>query len=335
MAQEETPLEPDLAIIDPHLHQWHVMPAPGSLMAPNRFLFDEMQDMIAESGQNVTHTVFVECHAMHRADGPEELRPVGETEFANGIAAMCASGNYGQLLGCHRIVGTANLLLGAAVRPVIEAHAAAAGERFRGIRMATAWSSEGLFGFPPDPSLQGLMTRDAYREGARVLSDMDYSLDVWCLHTQLEELTALADALPDLSMILNHIGTPESQGKWQGREAEAREQWAGLIRKVAERPNVTIKLGGLGMSMSNPIGSDSRDASSEVLAEEWRPYIETCIESFGPERCMFESNFPPDRDSGTYGATWNAFKRIAMDCSADEKAALFSGTAARVYKIEI
>jgi L-fuconolactonase len=332
MATEETPLEPDLPIVDPHLHNWHVLPAPGSLMQPHRFLFDEMQEMVLESGHNVTHTVFVECHAMHRADGPEEIRPVGETEFANGIAAICASGNYGPLRACHRIVSTANLLLGTAVRPVIEAHAMAAGERFRGIRMSTAWSSEGLFGFPPDPSLRGLMMRPEYRAGAKVLSDMGYSLDMWCLHTQLEELIDLADALPDLVLVLDHIGTPESEGRWKGREAEAREQWAGLIRELAKRPNVNIKLGGLGMNMSNPIGTDSRDASSEVLAEEWRPYMETCIEAFGAERCMFESNFPPDRDSGTYGATWNAFKRIAKGCSAQEKAALFSGTAARVYR---
>jgi L-fuconolactonase len=335
MPQDETPLEPHQPIIDPHLHQWHVLPAPGSLMSPHRYLFDEMQEMIADSGHNVTHTVFVECHAMLRADGPEELRPVGETEFAGGIAAMCASGNYGPLRACHRIVSTANLLLGAGVRPVIEAHAAAGGERFRGIRMSTAWSTEGLFGFPSDPSLQGLMTRPAYREGAAVLSEMGYSLDAWCLHTQLEELMALADALPDLQIVLDHVGTPESQGKWQSRQDEAHEQWAGLIRELARRPNVAVKLGGLGMNMSRPIGADFRDASSEVLAQEWRPCIETCIEAFGAERCMFESNFPPDRDGGTYGATWNAFKIIAKDCSADEKDALFSGTAARIYRIEL
>lgn len=334
MPQDEAPIEPDLPIIDPHLHNWHVLAAPGSPMRPQRFLFDEMQEMIRESGHNVTHTVFVECHAMHRADGPEALRPVGETEFANGIAAMCASGNYGLLRACHRIVSTANLLLGAAVRPVIEAHARAAGERFRGIRMSTAWSSEGMFGFPADPALQGLMTRAEYREGARVLADIGYSLDVWCLHTQLEELIGLADALPDLVIVLDHLGTPESQGKWRGRENEAREQWTGLIQQLAKRPNVHVKLGGLGMDLANPVGTRQRDTPSQLLAEQWRPWIETCIEAFGPTRSMFESNFPPDRDSGTYGAVWNAFKIITAGCSADEKAALFSGTAARVYRIQ-
>jgi predicted TIM-barrel fold metal-dependent hydrolase len=335
MSHDKTPLEPHQPIIDPHLHQWDVLPAPGSLIAPNRFLFDEMQEVISDSGHNITHTVFVECHAMLRSDGPEELRPVGETEFASGIAAMCASGNYGDLRACHRIVSTANLLLGAGVRPVIDAHAAAGGERFAGIRMSTAWSTEGMFGFPPDPSLQGLMTCNEYREGARVLSDMGYSLDVWCLHTQLEEVIALADALPDLQIVLDHVGTPESQGKWQTRQAEAREQWSASIRELARRPSVVVKLGGLGMSMSSPVGGGSRNASSEILAEEWRPTIETCIEAFGPERAMFESNFPPDRDSGTYGATWNAFKIIAKACSADEKDALFRGTAARIYRIEL
>jgi len=179
------------------------------------------------------------------------------------------------------------------------------------------------------------MTCNEYREGARVLSDMGYSLDVWCLHTQLEEVIALADALPDLQIVLDHVGTPESQGKWQTRQAEAREQWSASIRELARRPSVVVKLGGLGMSMSSPVGGGSRNASSEILAEEWRPTIETCIEAFGPERAMFESNFPPDRDSGTYGATWNAFKIIAKACSADEKDALFRGTAARIYRIEL
>lgn len=334
MHQAEAPLDPGLPIIDPHLHAWEILPAPGSLQAPRRFLFDEMRTMIAASGQNVTHTVFVECGQNYRLEGPEHLRPVGETEFANGIAAMSASGNYGTVRINHRIVGMANLLLGAGVRPVLEAHAAACGERFRGVRMATAWSVEGMFGFPPDPSLQGIMARPAFHEGAAVLAEMDLSLDVWCFHTQLEEVMALADALPGLTIVLDHVGTPEAHGSWEGRQDEAFAQWSRYIAELARRPNVVIKIGGLGMNLNKMLGAELRGAPSAVLAEEWRPRIETCIEAFGPARAMFESNFPPDNDAGSYGAIWNAFRIVAKNASADETEALFRGTAARVYRID-
>ncbi len=319
---EEAPLDPDRAIIDPHLHFWE----PSGTA---RFLVQEAAAVIAASGHNVTHTVFVECHAMHRADGPEEMRAVGETVFAAGQAAMSESGMYGPArLGC-RIVGTANLLLGGGVTPVLEAHVAAGGGRFRGIRTGTAWSAQGMFGWPPDPAGAGIMARAAFREGAAVLARMGLSLDVWCLHGQLGELMALADALPDLAIVLDHVGTPED------RSDEVRALWANSIRELAQRPNVAIKLGGLGMDIRQGIGQAFRGASSEVLAGEWRPYLETCIEAFGPHRAMFESNFPPDHASGSYGATWNAFKRIAGGCSDTEQDDLFRRTAARVYGIEI
>ncbi len=325
--REEAPLEPELPIIDPHLHFWEIRADPLGMRSPHRFLVQEVADIIEASGQNVTHSVFVECHAMHRCDGPEELRPVGETEFAAGQAAISASGQYGKARLGHRIVGTANLLLGSRVAPVLEAHVAAAGGRFRGIRMATAWRAAGQFGMPADPAGTGLLCRPEYCEGAAELARLDLSLDVWCFHRQLPELIVLADRLPDLAIVLDHVGTPEDRG------AEARAEWAAFIRELARRPNVCIKLGGLGMDCDHGIGHEYRRASSEVLAEEWRSYIETCIEAFGPSRSMFESNFPPDNSTASYGATWNAFKRIASGCSAAEKRELFSGTAARFYRI--
>jgi L-fuconolactonase len=330
---DETPIDPLRPIIDPHLHLWEILPAPGSLQAPQRFLFDELRATVAASGHNVTHTVFVECHAMHRADGPQELRPVGETEFANGIAAMSASGAYGPCRVAHRIVAHADLRLGDKVRGVLEAHRAAAGERFRGIRMGMAYSDAGLFGHPCDTALRGLMASAAVREGARALAGMDLSLDVWCLHTQLDELAALADAVPDLAIVLDHVGTPEVAGTWAGRANEARAEWAARLAELARRPNVAIKIGGMGMNITGQLGAVKEDAASATLAERWRPYAETCIEAFGPGRAMFESNFPPDHDSGSYGAVWNAFKRIAAGASEAEQDALFRGTAARVYRI--
>lgn len=325
---EEAPLEEGLAIIDPHLHLWEIVADPLGMRKPQRFLVQEAAEAVARSGHRVTHTIHVECHAMHRADGPVDMRPVGETEYANGQAAMSASGAYGPTRFAHRIVGTANLLLGSRVAPVIEAHVAAGGGRFRGIRMGTAWRAAGMFGMAADQAGAGILTRPEFREGAAVLARMDLSLDVWCFHRQLPELIALADALPGLTLVLDHVGTPEDASK------EARADWAVSIRELASRPNAHVKLGGLGMDVDNGIGHAFRGAGSEVLAEEWRPLIETCIEAFGAPRCMFESNFPPDNSTATYGATWNAFKRIAASCTAGEKRDLFSGTAARVYQIE-
>ena len=332
--QEEAPLEPGLPIIDPHLHLWEIRAGPPGMVEAQRFLLHEAAATIAASGHNVTHTVFLECGAMYRAEGPAEMRCVGETEFVLGQAAMGASGHYGPARIAHRIVGSADLLLGDAVAPVLEAHIAAGGGRFRGIRMSAAYSAAGMFGMPSDPRHKGILTRPAFREGANVLAGMGLSLDVWCFHTQLGELIALADALPGLAIVLDHIGTPESMGAWAGRADEAKREWAALIGTLAQRANVAIKLGGLGMDLSGGIGSVSHGQTSRALAEKWRPYIETCIAAFGPSRCMFESNFPPDNAAGSYGATWNAFKRIAANFSKDEKRDLFSATAARIYRIE-
>jgi predicted TIM-barrel fold metal-dependent hydrolase len=327
MTSEEVALEPERPIIDPHLHFWDIRTASGAPQEPQRFLFSECLEMVASSGHNVTHTVFVECHQMYRQDAPPELRCVGETEFVTGIAAMSASGNYGPARYAHRIVGSTDLMLGARVRPVLEAHLAVAGERFRGIRMELAYSEAGLFGFPCDPALRGLMLTPELREGAGVLAELDLGLDVWCVHSQLPELIALADALPDLAIVLDHVGTPRS---WDG---DVRAAWGAAIAELARRPNVRVKLGGMGMDLSGGIPAGTGAGRSEVLAEQWRPYIETCIAAFGPARAMFESNFPPDKAAGTYGATWNAFKIIARDYAEDEKDRLFRGTAAETYRI--
>lgn len=332
MRPEEPPLDPERPIIDPHLHLWEIRPAPGALQAPQRFLLPELLATVEDSGHNVTHTVFVECHAMYRTDGPPELRPLGETEFANGVASMSASGAYGPCRVAHRIVGHADLLLGAAVAPVLEAHLARAGERFRGVRCNTAFSAAGLFGAACDPRAREALRRPEFLEGARVLASLDLSLDVWCVHSQLGDLIALADAAPGLSIVLDHLGTPDARA---GDAAEVRTAWARQIAELARRPNVRIKLGGLGMDLTGPIPAETGPATSEELAAQWRPYIETCIAAFGPRRCMFESNFPPDKAAGGYGATWNAFKIITRGCSETEKDRLFRGTAAEVYRITL
>jgi predicted TIM-barrel fold metal-dependent hydrolase len=332
---DEPALDPERPIIDPHLHLWDIQPVPGGIVPADRFLLPEALALIEASGHNVTHTVFVECHTMHRPDGPPELRTLGETEFAVGVAAMSASGVYGPRRINHRIVGSADLRLGAAVEPVLELHAARAGERFRGIRYNTVYSASGLFGRPSAPEQKGLMLDPTVREGARVLARMGFSLDQWCFHTQLGELADFADAVPELTFILDHLGTPETHGAYAGRDAEAHAEWARALAALARRPNVFLKVGGMGMDVSRMMTGEVGRASSRQLAEAWRGRIETCIEAFTPARCMFESNWPPDKTAGRYGAIWNAFKLVTEGYSEDEKDQLFRRTAARAYRIEV
>ncbi len=334
MTAEEPPLDPSRPIIDPHHHFWEFFAEPGSMHAAQRFLLPEFLELARNSGHNFTHTVYVECHSMYRQDGPPELRPLGEIEFVNGIAAMSASGNYGPCRVAHRIVGSADPGLGPNIARVVEAYVCAAGERFRGLRFMTGFSEAGMFGMPCDPEARHAMLKPRVRESARVLAKMDLSLDVWCFHTQLDELIDLATTVPDLTIILDHVGTPEYLGVYAGRQTEARKEWEQKIAALARRPNVVVKLGGLGMDLSKMIGEAGSEPSPS-LAAKWRPAIEACIEAFTPQRCMFESNFPPDNASASYGATWNAFKIIARDYSEDEKDWLFRRTAAKTYRIAL
>lgn len=318
-------LEPGLPIVDAHHHLWD---RPGA-----RYLFEEFLDD-TRSGHDIRATVFVQCRSMLRAAGPEALRPVGETEFAAGVAARSASGIYGPMRACAGIVAMADLMLGDAVAPVLEAHLLAAGGRLRGIRNPTAWhASEEVRSNPITPP-PGLLTEPAFRRGAARLSGFGLSLDVWGYHTQLGEVIDLARALPGVTMVLDHCGGPLGVGPFAGRRDEVLRAWRADMRTLAACPNVVVKLGGLAMRVG---GHDFDRAplppTSEKLAAAWRPTIETCIELFGAARCMFESNFPVDKGMCAYPVLWNAFKRLAAGASGAEKAALFAGTAARVYRL--
>ena len=328
---EEAPLEPSLAIVDAHHHLWDFPVAPGYPVG--RYLLPEMLADIARSGHNVTHTIFAECHSMYRTDGPDELRPIGETEFANGVAAMAASGRYGPCRVAAAIIGSADLRLGQRVKPVLEAHIAAGDGRFRGVRIATAWAGIPIFGQPPNPAERAILLDSKIREGARVLGRLGLSWDIWVFHSQLADVVSVASAVADTLIVLDHIGTPLSAGPDSGRRDAVFESWKKSIEQLARRPNVVVKLGGLGMDLTAPIGTRHRDATSLQLADQWRPYIETCVAAFGPDRCMFESNFPPDAATCSYGALWNTFKRITAEYSNSEKAALYGGTAKRVYRL--
>jgi L-fuconolactonase len=346
-AISEPILEPDLPIIDPHHHLWDwpaallaTRPAPdhGFTAVIRRAMRYLLPDLLADlnTGHNIRATVFVQCGAMYRADGPEHFKPVGETEFVNGVAAMCASGTYGPVRACAGIVGHVDLTAGAAVREVLEAHLKTAGDRFRGIRHSASYDADSQVLGPLARVGPGLFAQKDFRAGYAQLGKLNLSFDAWLLEPQLPELTDLARSFPGTTIILDHVGTPLGIATYRGKREQRFPIWRDNIAKLAALPNVHVKLGGLAMAFcSFPSFLQSPAASSTQLAAEWRPYVETCIELFGAQRCMFESNFPVDMGSCTYPVLWNAFKILAKNYSADEKAALFSGTAQRVYRLKI
>jgi len=313
--------------VDPHHHLWD---RPGW-----RYLLHELLADV-NTGHNIVATVFLQCRAMHRADGPEEMQPVGETEFVNGIAAMSASGGYGKTRACAGIVGHVDLRLGARAKAVLEAHLHVAGDRFRGIRHATAWDADGDFRNPAYEMPAGLMADRTFREGFAQLAPLGLTFDAWLYHPQIDEVTALAQAFPATPIVLNHVGGPLGMGPYAGRRDEIFANWSASIRELATCPNAHVKLGGLGMRLNGFGFENAADPpSSDTLVAAWRPYIETCIGAFGAARCMFESNFPVDKGSYSYPVFWNACKKLAHGASPDEKADLFSRTAARFYRLAL
>ena len=325
-ARQEEILEPELPIVDPHHHL-------VDRANTGRYLLPEL---LADtgSGHNITATVYLEWLSMYRADGPVPLRPVGEVEFANGVAAIAASETYGKTKVCAGIVGYADLMLGAQVEEVLEAMILAGGGRFRGIRYISASHPDEAARGSSVNRPAGLLMNGKVREGFARLHPLGLSFDAWMYFTQLGELADLARAFPETPIVLDHVGGAIGIGPYAGRRDEVFAEWKRSIGEVARCPNVHVKLGGLGMRLFGfDVHAGELPPSSEQLAILWRPYIETCIEAFGPERAMFESNFPVDKGSGSYQLFWNAFKRIAAGCSAAEKTALFSGTASRFYRL--
>jgi predicted TIM-barrel fold metal-dependent hydrolase len=320
-------IDPARRIVDPHHHLWD--------RDGQHYMIEQVAADIA-SGHNVIATVYVDCRSMYRAHGPEAFRPVGEVEFANGVAAMAASGGYGRAAICAGIVSHVNLLLGEAARPVLEAEIVAGNGRFRGIRHSSAWDADasvaGMYATRP----KGLLLDPVFRKGFACLAPLGLSFDAWLFHPQIGELADLARAFPDTRIVLDHCGGPVGVGSYANRRAEIFPVWKASIEEIAKCPNVSVKLGGLAMRL---LGYDFHERpvppSSEDAAKAWRPYIETCIEAFGPARAMFESNFPPDKGQCSYQVIFNAFKRLAAQYSEAEKTALFSKTAADFYRLTI
>ena len=324
----EVALEPDLPIIDPHHHLW-------DMQLHGRYLLPELLADLG-GGHNVVATVFIECHAMYRQALPREMAPVGEVEFANGIAAMSASGGYGPCRVAETIVCGADLTLGTRVRETLEAEIRVGGGRVHGMRHSIAWNEhEAINRFEPaQPTVALGSGREKFREGLAELAPLGLSFDALQYHPQLPETLNLARAFPDTTIVIDHVGGVLGVGPYSGRRQVVLAAWKKDIAELAKCQNVYVKLGGIGMPA---FGFDFHERelppTSEDLAAAWRMYIEPCIEAFGPNRCMFESNFPPDKQSAGYSELWNAFKRITAGASADEKKALYGATAARVYRM--
>ena len=324
-AVREEIVEPERPIVDPHHHLWQIPSAWGTYV---------LEDLWAdtESGHNIEKTVFIDCHSSYRQDGPVHLRPVGETEFIARVAAESAKREGAATIA--GIVGHANMHLGEALEEALEAHEEAGNGLFRGIRHAGPRDTTGTLTNPGRgrPCPYG---DEGFRTGVRTLGELGYTYDTWHFFHQNRDYLALARAAPETTMILDHFGTPLGVGAYAGRQEEIFAQWKDDMAAIAaECPNVIAKLGGLAMP-DNGFGWDTRDMppTSDEFAEAQRRYYLHTIECFGPDRCMFESNFPVDRLSISYHVMWNGMKKIVRDFSEDEKHAMFYGTAARVYRL--
>jgi predicted TIM-barrel fold metal-dependent hydrolase len=318
-------LDPGLPIIDAHHHLWD---APRQ-----RYLVTDLMDDVA-GGHRVVATVYVECRFEYRRDGPVPLRPLGEVEYATRVARQSMDPSENGTTYCDKIIGHADLTLGDDVVPVLEGLIAAGQGRLPGIRHSSAYDSDPLVIAPGTAKPEHLLLQAEFRQGFKHLTPLGLSFDAFMYHPQIPDLTALARSFPEANIILDHLGSPIGIGSYAGRREAVFLEWAAALAELALCPNVSVKLGGLGMQVAGfHFHQCARPPSSVELAAAWKPYIETCIDLFGPNRCMFESNFPPDKGTCSYTVLWNCFKRLTAGYSATEKAQLFHDTCARIYGI--
>ena len=319
----EVPLEPEMPICDPHHHLW--------LDAGHTGWPYTLDDLHADtgSGHNVVRTVFLECGAQYRNEGPEHLRPIGETEFVAPLAEISAGSGKAHIAG---IVGHADLALGERVEEVLRGHEAAGQGRFRGVRFTTAQDRHPPLAMPHTAAMDDVR----YLAGVRTVGALGYSYDAMVYHPQLPQLAVVARQCPDTQIVINHLGGIIGVGPYKDHRNECLDTWRTSIAALAELPNTHIKLGGIGMPMMGfRWDKQEMPPTSVELAAPWYEPIQFVIEHFGPGRCMFESNYPVDMRGAGYSVLWNAFKRIATGYSADEKRDLFHNTAARAYRLEL
>ena len=318
----EPVLDPALPIIDAHHHFYD---RPGWTYLADEYRAD------AGTGHNIRASVYMQAQTRYRLQGADELKPVGETEY---VVAATPSSLASIPHVAKGIVGHANLQLGARVRSVLEAHIQAGQGRFKGIRHLTSWDADASLLNPVSAGPRGLLLDKTYREGVAQLAPLGLSYDAWLFFPQLPELIDMAKAFPDTTIIVNHCGGAVRIASYEAHRPEVFETWRKSMRELAHLPNVNVKVGGLGMRI-NGFDFEKGEAppNSTQLAATWKPWMETCIEAFGPNRCMFESNFPVDKGSYSFATGWNAFKRLASGATPTERHALFEGTVSRVYRL--
>lgn len=323
----EEPIEPDLPIIDPHHHIWRQAPVPDSEAWGPEALFDYM----ATCGHDIRATVYVESGVEHRSDGPPHLASVGETEYAEAVAREARS--HGGLAegAVAGIVAGVEMLRGAAVAEVLDAHMKAS-PRLRGVRSLTAWDPD----MPYDMGTRaGMLLEPTFREAVAQLAPRNLVLDVWLMHPQMPDLIALAQEFEQTTFVLDHVGAPMGVGRFASDREAVFTEWQGLVSQLAHCPNVVVKLGGLNMPLTGLCVDEDAPMPwpSHKMADVQGRYVRRSIELFGPQRCMFESNFPVDRALTGGNVLWNAFKLMVRDLSPEEKHQLFFETANRVYRL--
>ena len=329
--KREHPLYPDLPIIDPHHHLWDV--------GFGKYYVEELLNDINTSGHNIKATVYIMSSSntkIYSKEGPEEYKTLREIEFAT------KEGKRSDLIPNNNvkvnasIVGSLDLTHGNKLKPVIEKGIEVSEGRLKGIRMLLASHKDPRIISGAVKSDLGLMLHPNFIEGAKCLQDAGLSLDFWIYHTQLLEMERIAKALPDLNIILNHIGGPIHIGEYEGKHAQTHREWRPAMMRLSRLPNINVKLGGLGMALNGAkFNLNDQPPSSIELSDTWKPWIYETLNMFGVDKCMFESNFPVDKGSCSYGSLWNAFKIIANEMSEDEKNKLFYENAAKTYKIKL
>ena len=318
----EEVLQPALPIVDAHHHLW--------IRPDHKYLLDEYVEDL-DSGHNIVATVYAECHSMYRQSGPEQFQSLGETEFVTGCAAMADSGVYGNRKICRGMVGWVDLQMGEQVAELLDVHLQRSGGRFKGVRLTAAWDDHPRINSPA--SRAQLLSDPAVIAAVKVMAARQLALDCWVYHTQLDELAELAALLPRLRIVLNHTGVPVLGGPNRDRRDEVFKQWRRGMMRLAEYPNVFLKLGAVPIRKSGDGVDRSLPPTSEEIASAWAPWMLPCIEWFGPERCLFESNFPVQKLFSSYQVTWNAFKLLAKHASDDERRWLFHDAAINAYQL--
>ena len=325
----EDPILPNFPIIDPHHHLWDV--------GFGRYYIEELLEDINSSGHNIEATVYIMSSSntkIYAKDGLEEFKPLTEIEFATSEGKRADHIPDNKVKVNASIVGSLDLTFGSKLEPVLEKAINISEGRLKGIRMLLASHSDPRISSGAVKSDLGLMLHPNFIDGAKCIQNADLSLDFWIYHTQLNEMEKIARALPDLTIILNHVGGPIHLGEYEGKQAVTHREWRSAMIRLSRIPNINVKLGGLGMAVNGAkFHNDKIPPNSVQLSDVWKPWIYETIDMFGFDRCMFESNFPVDKGSCSYGTLWNAFKILATDMSDDEKKKLFSKNAARIYKI--